>query len=47
MDLDRYPALKMVLKTIDGNDGLFTEAGGFSNRNPPDWKPPLHVMKRE
>jgi hypothetical protein len=47
MDLSRYQALKMILKTIDGDDYLFIEAGGFSARNKPDWKPALYVLKPE
>jgi len=46
MDLDRYQALKMTVKTIDGSDCLFIEAGGFSTRNPVGWQSPLYVMKR-
>ena len=46
MDLERYQALKMTVKTIDGSDYLFIEAGGFSQKNPVGWKPPLYVMKR-
>jgi len=46
MDLARYEALKMIVKTIDGEDYLFVEAGGFSTRNPKGWQSPLYVMKR-
>jgi len=46
MDLTRNQALKMTVKTIDGTDYLFIEAGGFSTRHPKGWKPPLYVMKR-
>ena len=46
MDLDRYQALKMAVKPIGGSDTLFIEAGGFSTRNPPGWRPPWCVMKR-
>jgi len=46
MDLDRYQALKMTVKAIDGSDYLFIEAGGFSTRNPVGWQSPLYVMKR-
>ncbi len=46
MDLDRYQALKMTVKAIDGSDCLFIEAGGFSTRNPVGWQSPLYVMKR-
>jgi len=47
MDLERYQALKMTVKTIDGSDYLFVEAGGFSTRNPLGWQPPWYVMKRQ
>jgi hypothetical protein len=47
MDLDRYQALKMTVKTIDGTDYLFIESGGFSEKNPVGWKSPLNVMKRQ
>ncbi len=47
MDLERYQALKMTLKTIDGKDYLFVEVGGFSTRNAIDWKSPLVVLKQE
>jgi hypothetical protein len=46
MDLTRYEALKMKLTKIDGEEYLFIEAGGFSTRNSPDWKPNLYVLKR-
>jgi len=47
MDLNRYQALKMKIKTIDGGDYLFIEAGGFGTRKPKGWQPPLYVMKRQ
>ena len=47
MDLNRYQALKMTVKAIDGNDYLFIEAGGFSTRNRKGWRPSLYVMKRK
>ena len=46
MDLDRYQALKMTVRKIDGSDYLFIEAGGFSNRNPAGWQSPWYVMQR-
>jgi len=46
MDLNKYQALKMTVRTIGGGDYLFVEAGGFSTRNKPGWKSPLYVMKR-
>ncbi|MCH8043397.1 MAG: hypothetical protein IID44_06720 [Planctomycetes bacterium] len=46
MDLDRYQALKLTVKTIGGDDYLFVEAGGFSTRNKPGWQTPWCVMKR-
>lgn len=47
MDLERNVALKMTLKTVDGIEYLFVEAGGFSHRTKPGWKPPLCVMVRK
>ena len=46
MDLDRFQALKMTVKTIGAADYLFIEAGGFSDKNPVGWKSPLIVLKR-
>jgi hypothetical protein len=46
MDLTKNQALKMTLKAIGRNDYLFVEAGGFSTRNKPGWKPVLYVLKR-
>lgn len=47
MDLDTYQALKMTLKTVDGNAYLFVEEGGFSDRHPAGWTVPWIVMKRK
>jgi hypothetical protein len=47
LDLNKYQALKMNIKTIDGSDYLFVEAGGFSTRIKPGWKSQLIVMKRK
>jgi hypothetical protein len=38
MDLERFQAMKMRIKNINGKDYLFVENGGFSNRNKPGWK---------
>jgi len=46
MDLERNQALKMNLKTINSKDYLFIEAGGFSSKNKPGWKPQWFVMER-
>jgi hypothetical protein len=46
MDLNRFQALKMQVRKIEGGEYLFVEAGGFSTRHKPDWKSPLYVMKR-
>jgi hypothetical protein len=50
MDLDRGHALTMTLKTIEGTEYLFVEAGGFPGPDPrygaAAWKTPLMVMKR-
>ena len=46
MDLTRYEALKLKIKTIDNEDYLFIEAGGFGTKNPVGWQSPWYVMKR-
>ena len=46
MDLDRDQALKMSVETNGGREYLFVEAGGFSARNGPDWRPPLWGLQR-
>ena len=47
MNLDRYEALRMTVRTIGGSDYLFIEAGGFSTRNKPGWQSPWYVMTRK
>lgn len=47
MDLDRAQALKMEIKTLDGADYLFVEAGGFSPKHPVGWKTQQIVLKRQ
>jgi hypothetical protein len=47
MNLERYEALKMTLKTLGGSDYLFIEAGGFSTKNPKGWRTPWCAMKRQ
>lgn len=46
IDLERNQALKMIVKTIDGSDYLFIEAGGFAVKNKLSWKTQWSVMKR-
>jgi len=46
MDLTRYEALKIKTKTINDEDYLFIEAGGFSTRNPVGWQSKWYVLKR-
>jgi hypothetical protein len=46
MDLTRYEALKMKTMTINNEDYLFIEVGGFSTRNPVGWQSKWYVMKR-
>ncbi len=46
MDLNKFQALKMQAKKIDGSEYLFVENGGFSTRNKPGWKSKLYVLKR-
>ncbi len=47
MDMVKNQAVKMTAKTIDSQDYLFIEVGGFSQKNPPTWKSPLVVLKRD
>ena len=46
MDLNKYQALKMEPKSIKGAEYLFVEAGGFSARHKPGWKPRWLVLAR-
>ncbi|MCX6879432.1 MAG: DUF6288 domain-containing protein [Verrucomicrobia bacterium] len=46
MHLNTNQALKMSMRTTDGVEYLFIEAGGFAANTPPTWKPRLIVMKR-
>jgi hypothetical protein len=46
MDLTRYEALKMKIKTINNEVYLFIEAGGFNARNAVGWQSSWYVMKR-
>jgi hypothetical protein len=46
MDLTRYQALKMTVRTVGDDDYLFVESGGFGTRNKPGWKSSWYVMKR-
>ena len=46
MDLNKYQALQMQVKLVNGTEYLFVEAGGFSTRNKPAWKPKWLVLKR-
>ena len=46
MDLDKYQALQMEVRTVGGADYLFVEAGGFSTRNKPEWKSKWLVLAR-
>jgi hypothetical protein len=47
LDLQRHQVLKITPRTVAGNDYLFIEAGGFSEKNPVGWKAPLVVLKRK
>jgi hypothetical protein len=47
MDLHHNQALKITIRTIDGTEYLFVESGGFNEQHGPQWKSPLHVMKRK
>jgi hypothetical protein len=46
MNLKQNEALAMQIKTLDGDDYLFIEAGGFGYRVPKDYTPPYYVYKR-
>jgi hypothetical protein len=46
MDLNKYQALQMRVKTLGGAEFLFVEAGGFSTRNKPDWQSKWLVLSR-
>ena len=46
MDLTRFEALQMKVKTINDEDYLFIEAGGFNPRHPVGWLSQWYVMKR-
>ena len=46
MDLTRFQALRMHLKTVGNTDYLFVEAGGFSERQKLNWKSPWLVLKK-
>jgi hypothetical protein len=37
----------MQMKTVGDAEYLFVEAGGFSERNPLDWKPNQYVLKKK
>ena len=47
MDLNRYQALKIMPKTLAGSLYLFVEAGGYSTRHKPGWKPKLLVLSQQ
>ena len=47
MDLDRYQALKMERREIDGTEYLFIQTGGFSTRNKPDWRSQWLVLQKK
>ena len=47
MDLDRYQALKMLVKKVGEAEYLFIESGGFSTRNKPDWRSRWYVLEKQ
>ena len=47
MNLDRYEALKMRVRTIGDEEFLLMESGGFNTRHKPDWKSRWYVLERE
>lgn len=40
-------ALEMTIKTIDGQEYLFIESGGFSGMHPAEWRTSYYVMVRK
>jgi len=46
MDLNKYQALRMLPQTLGGAEYLFVEAGDFSTRHKPGWKPQWFVLRR-
>ena len=46
MDLERFQALGMIVKTIGGKDYLFIENGGFATRKKASWKVSWTVLSR-
>lgn len=47
MDLDKFQALKMIVRKVGDLDYLFLEYGDFSMRHKPDWKSQWYVLKRQ
>ena len=47
IDMTRWEALKMTLRTLAGGEYLVVETGGFNEKNPAGWKCPLLIMKRD
>ena len=47
LDLDKYQALQMRTRTIDGTEYLFVESGGFSNRHNANWRNGWAVLQRQ
>ncbi|HEX5790196.1 MAG TPA: DUF6288 domain-containing protein [Luteolibacter sp.] len=47
LHLNTNQALGMSIRTVDGVEYLFIEAGGFSAKNPATWKCPVVVFKKE
>jgi hypothetical protein len=47
MNLAVNQAQRMELKTMEGTDYLFIEAGGFSTRHPVGWQSPWYVYQRK
>lgn len=45
MNLDRFEALKMVLRESGGNSYLLVESGGFSTKRPLDWNCTWYVLE--
>ncbi|MFO7820975.1 MAG: hypothetical protein R6V56_02795 [Lentisphaeria bacterium] len=47
MDVNRYQALQMLVREIDGAEYLFIEEGGFHKKKGSEWKTPWCVFAQK
>ena len=47
LDLKKYEALQMKVLSVQGEEYLFVETGGFSPRHPVEWKSSWAVLKHD